>query len=273
MPTEQTAGSYWAPQVVAPPPPEPERRKRRQKAPKPPREPRGTGTGRVRRVLKLIALIVVLGVCGALPWVVPQVPDWFGSKVPQTAPQTKTTDPTVVPPTPPSKGGAVIPAAGLVGMRLHSAGKPLQLVVKRLKVNSPVVPISGQSGELLPPSNPQELGWWQEGRVAGARDGGVVITGHTVHTGGGAFDHLGELYPGDTVRVRTAKGWIGYVVVRAATYSTKELAKHADEIFSRNGDGHLVLITCSDFNGTIYLSNSVVYAVPVSDGAGLAGVE
>jgi len=53
----------------------------------------------------------------------------------------------------------------------------------------------------------------------------------------------------------------------------KALAKHAGEIFTRSGDGHLVLITCSDFNGTVYLSNSVVYAVPVSDGTEPAGLE
>jgi LPXTG-site transpeptidase (sortase) family protein len=217
-----------------------------------------------RRILRTVVIVLVLGVCAAVPWVAPQIPDWFGSKVPKTSVVVRTPDPSPEPPAL-AKGKEYIPAAGLVGSRLKAAGTPLELVVKRLSVRSPVTPISGQSGELLPPSDPTVLGWWREGPAAGAQEGGVVITGHTVHTGGGAFDHLGRLAPGDKVRVRTAAGWIGYVVVQSQTLSTKQLAHKADEVFQRAGDGHLVLITCSDYNGSIYLSNSVVYAVPVAD--------
>ncbi|RNL77337.1 class F sortase [Nocardioides marmorisolisilvae] len=148
---------------------------------------------------------------------------------------------------------------------MASAGDPLEVQVPRLKVDSQVVPISGQTGELLPPDDPQVLGWWQEGRGAGAENGSAVVTGHTVHTGGGAFDHLGELVAGDTIRVRTDAGWIGYVVQRSRVYSTATLARDAASIFTLQGPGRLVLITCSDFNGSVYLSNSVVYAVPVTD--------
>jgi LPXTG-site transpeptidase (sortase) family protein len=157
------------------------------------------------------------------------------------------------------------PGGPLAGRQLASAGNPLEVVVTRLHVDSQVIPISGQSGELLPPDDPQVLGWWQEGRGVGAESGSSVITGHTVHTGGGAFDHLGDLVAGDRIRVRTNSGWIGYVVQRSRIYSTATLARDAASIFDLGGPGRLVLITCSNFNGKIYLSNSVVYAVPVTD--------
>ena len=105
-------------------------------------------------------------------------------------------------------------------MRLREAGRPLRLDVARLSVDSGVVPISGDSGTLLPPSDAQLLGWWQEGAVPGAAAGTAVLTGHTVHTGGGAFDHLRLLVPGDRLRVRTPNGQIRYEVSDTRVYST-----------------------------------------------------
>ena len=135
------------------------------------------------------------------------------------------------------------------GVRLEAAGHPRQVVVPRLHVDSDVVPISGQSGSLLPPSDPQLLGWWQEGQPVGAKYGTAVITGHTVHTGGGALDHLDELVVGDSLRVRTDSGWIQYVVKQTRIYSTDELARDAENLFRLGGPGRLVLITCDDWNG------------------------
>jgi LPXTG-site transpeptidase (sortase) family protein len=154
---------------------------------------------------------------------------------------------------------------GLVGKHLASAGIPIEVDVPRLHVHSGVIPISGQSGELVPPSNPQLLGWWKEGRRVGEAQGSAVVTGHTVSVGGGAFDHLGELVPGDHIKVRTAAGSIEYVVRQSRDVPVAKLARTAKEIFRLTGPGRLVLITCSDFNGHVYLSNSVVYAVPIKD--------
>ena len=67
-------------------------------------------------------------------------------------------------------------------------------------------------GVLTPPDNPRELGWYKYGARPGAVRGSAVITGHTVHTGGGVLDDLDDLRAGDTVRVITAEGTIGYRV-------------------------------------------------------------
>jgi len=147
--------------------------------------------------------------------------------------------------------------------RLAHAGRPVRLLVPRLHVDAPVVPIGAPARVLVPPSDPQVLGWWDAGAVPGAAHGGALITGHTVHTGGGAFDDLETLRPGDPVRVRTARGTIRYAVTGVAVYRKTGLARDAAKVFRQRGPGRLVLVTCEDWNGTTYLSNAVVFADPV----------
>ncbi len=221
---------------------------------------------RSTRLARYSLIVVLIGTSAALPWVVPEVPTWFASALPQGADTPTNPDPTIAPaPTPTGPTPTTKPGADLATEKLASAGRPLEVWVPRLKVRSPVVPISGQSGELVPPDDAQILGWWQEGRGAGAKKGSAVVTGHTVSTGGGAFDNLGRLTSGDRLRVRTSAGWITYAVERSRDYSVSALAKNAAEVFELGGEGRLVLITCSDFNGQVYLSNAVVFATPVGD--------
>jgi LPXTG-site transpeptidase (sortase) family protein len=143
-------------------------------------------------------------------------------------------------------------------------GKPVQVSIPQLQVNAPVIGISADDGALIPPSNPQKLGWWSGGALPGAHLGSAVITGHTVHTGGGAFDNLDQLQTGDTVNVTTTRGQLGYRVASVTTYRKQTLAKNASRVFDQAVPGRLVLITCEDWNGKVYLSNSVVIAQRVA---------
>jgi LPXTG-site transpeptidase (sortase) family protein len=215
---------------------------------------------------RIPALPAVAVVALTVPWVVPG----FSQAVAEAVAPTRVVQVVerVVDP-------AVLPADGFIGPRpvssdvaLHGrargAGTPSGISVPRLQVDSSVVPISGATGVLLPPSDPQVIGWWREGRVPGAGRGTAVLTGHTVHTGGGAFDHLDALLPGDQVEVRTDHGVVSYRVRSVTDYEKGALAAHAQEIFRRTGPGRLVLITCSQWDGHEYLANTVVDAVPVS---------
>lgn len=140
-------------------------------------------------------------------------------------------------------------------------GVPVQVSIPALRLATRVVPVSSVDGTLEPPSDPTLLGWWQEG--ARPRDpGAALITGHKVHTGGGVFDHLDALQAGDKVSVRTKHGEIGYQVTRVAIYRKEKLARLAPRLFAQHGRSRLVLIGCDDWNGTTYLSNVVVVAVP-----------
>ena len=81
------------------------------------------------------------------------------------------------------------------------------------------------------------LGWWDGGAVPGAAHGGALVTGHTVHTGGGAFDDLETLRPGDPVRVRTARGTIRYAVTGVTVYRKASLARDAAKVFRQTRSG------------------------------------
>jgi LPXTG-site transpeptidase (sortase) family protein len=143
-------------------------------------------------------------------------------------------------------------------------GRPQRILLPQLDVSAPVVSITASQGSLTPPSDPQKVGWWSGGAQPGAKRGSAVITGHTVHTGGGAFDNLGQLQKGDQIVVATARGSLRYRVTGITTYRKQALATHAEQVFDQSVPGRLVLITCEDWNGKIYLSNVVVIAVPAA---------
>jgi LPXTG-site transpeptidase (sortase) family protein len=133
-----------------------------------------------------------------------------------------------------------------------------------LDVVAPVVGIKAAGGALTPPSDPSTVGWWTAGAQPGAVRGSAIITGHTVHDGGGAFDNLDKLEPGSVVAVSTVRGSLRYRVATVATYRKATLAKRAAQLFDQSVRGRLVLVTCEDWNGEVYLSNVVVVAQPMA---------
>jgi LPXTG-site transpeptidase (sortase) family protein len=141
-------------------------------------------------------------------------------------------------------------------------GAPRLVRIPALDVAAPVVPVKAPGRTLVPPSDPRQLGWWADGAEPGDLAGSALITGHTVHTGGGALDDLEDLEAGDTVVVRTERGTIRYAVQRVQIFSKGSLAGDATRVFSQDVPGRLVLITCEDWDGERYLSNVVVTATP-----------
>jgi LPXTG-site transpeptidase (sortase) family protein len=142
-------------------------------------------------------------------------------------------------------------------------GAPRSILIGRLDVRSPVQPIHAVGDTLVPPSDPTHLGWWADGARPGDPRGSVLVTGHTVHTGGGSLDRLEELRPGDAVTVRTRRDTLEYAVRRVAIPGKGLVARHARRLFSQEVPGRLVLITCEDWDGTAYRSNVVVTARPI----------
>ncbi|WP_405059066.1 class F sortase [Kribbella sp. NBC_01505] len=139
-------------------------------------------------------------------------------------------------------------------------GLPRQIAVPQLSVVAPVIDIGVRGGALIPPSDPRTVGWWSAGSRPGAARGSAVLTGHTVHNGGGAFDDLESLRPGAEIVLTTSRGELRYRVTSSAIYRKQALADHAAMLFDQTVAGRLVLVTCEDWNGTTYLSNVVVTA-------------
>jgi LPXTG-site transpeptidase (sortase) family protein len=142
-------------------------------------------------------------------------------------------------------------------------GRPTQIVVPALSVRAPVVAIAAQGSTLVPPSDPTTIGWWSGGAHPGATTGTAVLTGHTVSTGGGAFDDLDLMSAGQQVRIGSGETQLDYVVRSVTIYPKQTLAEHAAELFDQTVPGRLALVTCEDWNGSVYLSNAVVIADPV----------
>lgn len=148
------------------------------------------------------------------------------------------------------------------GDATRSANLRTRIVIPALAVSAPVVPISAPGGSLVPPSSPSVIGWWSGGARPSARTGTAVLTGHTVHTGGGAFDDLNLLAPGERVRIDRGHRADRYVVTSVRIYRKASLANHAASVFDQSVTGRLALVTCEDWNGGEYLSNVVVLAEP-----------
>jgi LPXTG-site transpeptidase (sortase) family protein len=180
--------------------------------------------------------------------------------------------------------GFVIPSPGIAGdartdtgtPRYEALAKPSRpelLIVPDIGLRAPIVPIEiAPDGVLTPPSDVHEVGWWQRSAKPGSTTGQTLITGHTVHTGGGVMNELGDLRPGALIRIRTPRGTVDYQATKVFIYTKAELADHAEQLFGQDRQhGRLVLVTCTGWTGHDYTSNIIVFAdqlgVRVSDKA------
>jgi LPXTG-site transpeptidase (sortase) family protein len=163
--------------------------------------------------------------------------------------------------------GYLHPSSGDASDGYHAMAAPaapVRLVIPALKVRAPIQPIEVDNGVLDPPRNPRDVGWWKQSARPGATRGQTVLTGHTVHTGGGVMDDLGKLHQGQLVKVVTRKGTMVYRTTRVVTWTKAELAKRSVQLFGQQRkDDRLVLITCTGWTGTEYTSNVVVFAQPL----------
>ncbi|MGH3477062.1 MAG: class F sortase [Jiangellaceae bacterium] len=134
-----------------------------------------------------------------------------------------------------------------------------------LEVRAPVEPVDlGADRVLVPPDDPDVLGWWEAGRRPGSHHGSALFTGHTISTGGGVLERLEELRVGDPVVVRSDDEAVQFEVVDVEVMSRADLAERAETLFDQDGGSRVLLITCEDWDGKDWLSNVVVQAVPVT---------
>ena len=122
-----------------------------------------------------------------------------------------------------------------------------------------------RKGYSQPPPDPRVAGWWSDGAAPGDTQGSAVLVGHSVrHTGGGVFDEIGYLSRGDPIELEGPQSTLAYRVDSIDVLSKEDFARNAPQIFKQTGPGRLVLITCGDFDGTVWRSNIVISAEPVS---------
>jgi LPXTG-site transpeptidase (sortase) family protein len=151
---------------------------------------------------------------------------------------------------------------------LSAPSLPEMLIVPAIKLRAPIIPISmvleNGVNVLHPPEDYREVGWWKSSAKPGSPSGQTLVTGHTVHTGGGVMNQLGELRPGAKVQIKTKRGTVDYLTTKVFVYTREQLAKHSKELFSQDRpDNRLVLVTCTGWTGSEYTSNIIVFATPL----------
>ncbi|HEX2896021.1 MAG TPA: class F sortase [Marmoricola sp.] len=164
-------------------------------------------------------------------------------------------------------------ASGITYRQLAKPSNPEQLIVPEIKLRAPILPIEiAPDGVLTPPSDVHDVGWWQRSAKPGATSGQTLITGHTVHTGGGVMNRLGDLRPGSLIQIRTPRGTVDYEATKVFVYTRAEVAAHANDLFSQDRKtNRLVLVTCTGWTGRDYTSNIIVFADPLGVRTGSSG--
>ncbi len=119
-----------------------------------------------------------------------------------------------------------------------------------------------RTGELTPPEEWMSAGWYGDGTVPGDI-GPSVIAGHVDSvTAPAVFARLGELVPGDDIRVTLSSGDVKEFVVDSQTAAPKDDFP-TDLVYGPTPTPQLRLITCDGvFDGGTghYLDNLIVFA-------------
>jgi hypothetical protein len=142
---------------------------------------------------------------------------------------------------------------------------PVRVELPSIGVSSRLVRLGlAADGSMEVPRDYDLAGWFTGGAMPG-EDGPAVIAGHVDSQSGPAvFYRLGDLRPGDPVRVQRADGgWLGFEVTATARYPKERFPTEA--VFGPVTGPVLRLVTCTgafDRASGHYLDNLVVTARP-----------
>ena len=147
--------------------------------------------------------------------------------------------------------------------RKSSTATPTRVVIPTIDVDARLQPLAMDSqGELQPPDNWTDAGWYADGVLPG-QTGAAVIAGHLdTTTRAAVFVALRFLRPGDPIRVKMSDGTtVTFTVTRTQVVGKSTFPTAA--VYGPTPDSELRLITCSepfdDVHG-VYADNLVVYA-------------
>lgn len=146
---------------------------------------------------------------------------------------------------------------------------PDRLVIESIGVDMPVDEVGvEQNGQMQLPVDPAVAGWYRYGPDAAATAGHVVLAAHVDAIGYpiGPLANLRDVAVGSPVAVTAADGSTRTWVVESLT-SYEKTALPTDQLFAREGDPALVIITCGgpfDSATGHYRDNVVAIAKPQS---------
>jgi LPXTG-site transpeptidase (sortase) family protein len=148
---------------------------------------------------------------------------------------------------------------------LVAIAPPARITIPAIGVDAPVVPVALEpDGTMEIPEDVATIGWFEPG-VRPGQPGSAVLSGHVDSRtqGRGAFFDLEDLDVGDEVTIETTGGPQRWQVTARQRFAKDALP--ISELFTREGDPRLVLITCGgefDAGARSYSDNVVIVAVP-----------
>ena len=204
-----------------------------------------------RAAVALVAAAVLLSGCGQASDEAPPDPPAASPSAPAQAP---------VPDVP-------VRAADLAAQPGPPAA-PVTLTIDDLGVALPVEPVGVRAdGQMEVPPLAEVAGWYRYGPSPAEDAGTTVIAAHVdsiASAGLGPFARLGELRPGSAVAVTLEDGTVRAYTVTSVEQTPKTTVAW-DDVFVRDGDHRLVLVTCGGtFQRQVrsYSDNVIVTAEP-----------
>jgi hypothetical protein len=141
---------------------------------------------------------------------------------------------------------------------------PVTVRIGQIGLEASVIPVGVDDEQQFAVPAAETVGWYKFGAAPG-EDGSTVLAAHVDYGGQpGAFFNLGLVEIGEILEVELGDGNVlRYRVIDNVLYDKTALP--ADDLFRKDGDGVLQLITCGgsfDQQQRSYSGNVVVTAVP-----------
>lgn len=174
------------------------------------------------------------------------------------------------PPSPDAGAWGELSGQGAHGPSLHRSD-PIRLDIPAVGVHTRLLRLGlNGDGSLEVPWRPLLAGWYEGSPTPGER-GPAVIAGHvdSLETGPAVFYRLGELTPGDTIRVSRRDGSRArFRVTAVRSYLKSDFPTRT--VYGNTAAATLRLITCADWDQQAqeYAGNLVVFADFVGPGRG-----
>lgn len=168
---------------------------------------------------------------------------------------------TAEPPSPSADQRGSLGASGSRGPAMLPS-KPVQLDIPSVGIHTRLLKLRLNPDQTLEvPSQPMLAGWYTGSPTPGQR-GPAVIAGHVdSRTGPAVFYRLGELGPGDRIRITRKDGTVAtFTVTGARSYAKSDFPTTA--VYGNTERAALRLITCGDWNAETneYDGNVIVFA-------------
>jgi LPXTG-site transpeptidase (sortase) family protein len=141
-------------------------------------------------------------------------------------------------------GGENVPVG--LAATVSATEYPVRLSIPSLKIDTKVQNVGvARSGNMAPPTNFTDVGWYKYGTVPGYR-GSAVFAGHVDNALAlaGVFKNLEKIRVGEAIHVTNAEGEVlKFRVTDMRLYDYNNVP--TDQIFNQNDRARIRLITCS----------------------------